>query len=100
MSGHDQKRQLRQFKFLPSSLLIAAVCLAFSTRLAVAGDEQRPAEPSVSVKASAPGLPDSITTLDGKTYEKVTLEKVLPDGLLVRFAPAEGGTGSAKLKFR
>jgi hypothetical protein len=30
----------------------------------------------------------------------VTLEKVDPDGLLVAFVPAEGGSGSAKLKFR
>jgi len=97
MSGHDQKTE---FKFFPSSLLIAAVCLASSTLHAVAGDEQRPAEPSVSVKATSPGLPGRITTLDGKTYDKVTLEKVDPDGLLVRFAPVEGGSGSAKLKFR
>ena len=30
----------------------------------------------------------------------MTLEKVDPDGLLVLFAPVQGGSGSAKLKFR
>jgi hypothetical protein len=54
----------------------------------------------VSVNATPPGFPDRITTLDGKTYEKVTLVKVDPDGLLVIFVPVEGGSGSAKLKFR
>src|SRR5205823_13820030 len=82
--------------------LIAAFSLAFITRDALAADEGQPAakEPPVSVNATPPGLPDRITTLDGKSYEKATLERVDPDGLLVMFAPVEGGSGSAKLKFR
>jgi len=53
-----------------------------------------------SANATLPGFPGRITTLDGKTYEKATLERVDPDGLLVAFAPVERGLGSAKLKFR
>ena len=95
----DQKPQ---FNSIPLWLLIAAFSLAFTTRQALAADETRPAtkEQSVSVNATPPGFPDRITTLDGKTYEKVMLEKVDPDGLLVLFAPVEGGSGTAKLKFR
>jgi hypothetical protein len=96
MCFRDQKLPVNP---LPFRVLIAALCLAFSSRAALAADEPQPAQ-AVPVKATAPQLPDRITTLDGKTYEKVTLEKVLPDGLLVRFAPAEGGSGTAKLKFR
>src|SRR4051812_29403165 len=94
MCFRDQKSH---FNFLPFCLLIAAFSLALNPRYALAADENRSAE---SVKASSAKLPDRITTLDGKTYEKVTLEKVDPDGLLVSFAPAEGGSGTAKLKFR
>jgi hypothetical protein len=95
----DQKPQFNSISFW---LLIAALSLAFATRQALAADETRPAskEQLVSVDAAPPGLPDRITTLDGKTYEKVILEKVDPDGLLVLFAPVEGGSGTAKLKFR
>lgn len=96
MYVRDQKPK---FNSLPW-LLIAALSLALTARQALAADEQRPAEPSVSVNAASPGLPDRITTLDGKTYDKVSLQKVDPDGLLVLFAPVEGGSGSAKLKFR
>jgi len=99
MCDRDQKPQ---FNSIPFWLLITAFSLAFSTRHALAADEGRPVAKvrSVSVDATPPGFPDRITTLDGKTYEKVTLEKVDPDGLLVVFAPVEGGSGSAKLKFR
>jgi hypothetical protein len=99
MYDRDQKPQ---FKSIPFCLLIAAFSLAFTTRPALAAEEGRSAakEKSASVNATPPGFPDRITTLDGKTYEKVTLEKVDPDGLLVVFAPVEGGSGTAKLKFR
>src|SRR5438477_5408711 len=99
MCDRDQKPQ---FNCLPVWLLIGAFALAFTTRHALAADERRPAaqEPALSANAAPPGLPDRITTLDGKTYEKAILERVDPDGLLVAFAPVEGGSGSAKLKFR
>jgi hypothetical protein len=79
--------------FIP---LLAALALAFTARQALAANEtaatQRP-------DGAAP-LPDRITTLDGKSYEKVVLDRVEPDGLLVLFAPSGGGLGAAKLKFR
>jgi hypothetical protein len=83
-------------------LLLAAFSLAFTTGRALAAEEGRPApkQGSVSVNSTTPGFLDRIATLDGKTYEKATLERVDPDGLLVAFAPVEGGSGSAKLKFR
>ena len=99
MCDRDQKPQFNSMRFW---LLIAAFSLAFTTRHAVAADAGQPAakEPSVSVNATSPEFPARITTIDGKTYEKATLERVDPDGLLVVFAPVEGGSGSAKLKFR
>jgi len=99
MCDRDQKPQFNSVHFW---MLIAAFSLAFTTEHAFAADEGRPPakEQSVSVNAIPPGFPDRITTLEGKTYEKVTLVKVDPDGLLVIFVPVEGGSGSAKLKFR
>jgi hypothetical protein len=44
-------------------------------------------------------LPATIITTDGVTYNKVKLTRVEPDGLLVEYQPAAGGTGLAKLKF-
>jgi hypothetical protein len=85
------------FNSLSYWLLIAAFAFTFSIGRALAADE---ALPPGSANTSSPKLPERITTLDGKTYDKVTLEKVDPDGLLVSFAPAEGGSGTAKLKFR
>jgi hypothetical protein len=86
---------------IPSWLLIAAVSLALTTRHASAADETRSESARLSsTNATPPALPALITTLDGKTYEKVILKKVDPDGLLVLFTPKEGGSGAAKLKFR
>ena len=79
--------------FIP---LLAALALAITARDALAGETPAAAE---RPDGAAP-LPDRITTLDGKTYEKVVLDRVEPDGLLVLFAPAKGGSGAAKLKFR
>jgi len=53
-------------------------------------------------------LPPQITTLDGKTYNGVVeqAEAVYPDGIVIRYQPAEGGQAvpggiaQAKLKFR
>ena len=83
-------------------LLLAAFSLALTTRHASAADEGQPAakQRSVPVHSTSPAFLDRITTLDGKTYENATLERVDPDGLLVAFAPVQGGSGSAKLKFR
>jgi hypothetical protein len=78
-------------------LLIAAFVPAFTMRDALAAD-RTPREPLENVTPFR--LPDRITTLDGKTYEKIILDKVEADGLLVLFAPVEGGSGTAKLKFR
>ena len=78
-------------------LLIAAFIPAFMMRDALAVD-RTPGEQSENVTPFR--LPDRITTLDGKTYEKVVLDKVEADGLLVLFSPVEGGSGTAKLKFR
>lgn len=99
MCDRDQKPQCNAIHFW---LLIATLSLAFATEHAFAADEGRPPakEQSVSVDAIPPGLPERITTHEGKTYEKATLVKVDPDGLLVIYVPVEGGSGSAKLKFR
>ena len=78
-------------------LLIAAFVPAFTMRDALAAD-RTPRKPLENVTPFR--LPDRITTLDGKTYEKVILDKVEADGLLVLFSPVEGGSGTAKLKFR
>src|SRR5207248_1771000 len=88
-------RNQTQFNSISFWLLIGAFALAFTTRHALAADEGRPAaqEPAASANAAPPGLPDRITTLDGKTYEKAILERVDPDGLLVAFAPVGGGSG-------
>jgi hypothetical protein len=84
-----------QFNSIPFWLLIAAFSLPFTTQNTLAADQGQPA-----VKERSQSVPDRITTLDGRTYDKVTLEKVEPDGLLVVFAPVEGGSGTAKLKFQ
>src|SRR5882672_11077722 len=78
-------------------LLIAAFVPAFTMRDALAVD-RTPGEPLEN--ATPFRLPDRITTLDGKTYGKVILDKVEADVLLVLFSPVEGGSGTAKLKFR
>ena len=78
-------------------LLIAAFVPAFTMRDAVAADRT----PGGQLEHVTPfRLPGRIVTLEGKTYEKVILDKVEADGLLVLFSPVEGGSGTAKLKFR
>lgn len=98
MCNRDQRPN---FDCISLWLLIAAFSLSLTTQQASAADEARPeSERAVSTNATTTGFPARITTLDGKTYEKVILKKVDPDGLLVQFTPAEGGSGAAKLKFR
>ena len=41
-----------------------------------------------------------LTTLDGKTYKGVILQKVDPDGLIIRYTSAGGGMGAVKVKFK
>jgi hypothetical protein len=93
--------QRLEFDCIPFLLLIAAFLLALANRHAsAAGQTQLANQSLVSADATTPGFPARITTLAGRTYEKVILEKVDPDGLLVQFTPVEGGSGVAKLKFR
>lgn len=49
--------------------------------------------------APSNSLPSRIVTMDGKTYNAVKLQRVLPDGLLVQYLPDAGGMGLARLKF-
>ena len=70
-------------------LLIAAFVPAFTMRDTLAAD-RTPGEPLENVTPFR--LPDRITTQDGKTYERVILDKVEADGLLVLFSPTEGGS--------
>ena len=44
--------------------------------------------------------PSEMTTLDGKTYKGVTVQRVDPDGLTIGYAVAGGGTSAAKIKFK
>ena len=44
--------------------------------------------------------PSEITTLDGKTYKGVTIQRVDPDGLMVYYTPVGGGIGANKIKFK
>jgi hypothetical protein len=97
MCDRDQKQR---YKLIPCWLLLAVLLLAFTTHLASAADKEQTAAKEMPKAANATRLPGRIITLDGKTYEKATLERVDPDGLLVMFAPVEGGLGNAKLKFR
>src|ERR1019366_5405655 len=44
--------------------------------------------------------PGEITTLDGKTYKGVTVQRVDPDGLTVGYTSAGGGPSAVKIKFK
>jgi hypothetical protein len=44
--------------------------------------------------------PAEITTVDGKTYAGLTVQKIDPDGLLVEYKPPGGGIGITKIKFK
>lgn len=41
----------------------------------------------------------TIVTRDGRTYNDVKVQQVLPDGLVISYAPTNGGTGISKVKF-
>jgi len=59
--------------------------------------------PALATTSASPGRSHSvglvIVTRDGKDYKDVQLQKVEPDGLLISYAPDDGGVGIAKLKF-
>src|SRR5690349_9238881 len=85
----------------------ASLWLAASIALSCAVPPVRAAEEQskLAVATSSDSQPPprhfaKITTLDGKTYEAVTVQRVQPDGLLVEFNTPGGGFGTAKLKFR
>lgn len=59
-----------------------------------------PRPDSVTTKKSNAAHPTEITTLDGTTYKGVTVQKIDPDGLTIAYAPATGGIGAAKIKFK
>ncbi len=44
--------------------------------------------------------PREITTLDGKSYQGVTVQRIDPDGLTIGYAAVGGGTSIAKIKFK
>jgi len=44
-------------------------------------------------------LPATITTIDGQTYQGVSLIRTEPDGFLVNYEPAKNSLGMAKIKF-
>jgi hypothetical protein len=80
--------------------LITAIALCCATQVARAAENRQLQQPA-SIDAQAPPRHfDQITTLEGKTYQDVTVQKIQPDGLLVEFKTPGGGFGSAKLKFR
>src|SRR5579859_924530 len=53
-----------------------------------------------SASAQTDNGPTQITTNDGHTYRNAVVERVDPDGLLVRYEPQPAGLGVAKLNFR
>jgi hypothetical protein len=86
-------------------LRLVAVCAALLTVLdcqaALAENEGRDGGKDQGPLAAKPPLSfPHLTTLDGKSYVEVVVQKIEPDGLLVAFTPVEGGVGAAKVKFR
>ena len=55
---------------------------------------------SLAPGTTNPAPPGEITTLDGKIYKGVTVQRVDPDGLTIGYAAAGGGTSAAKIKFK
>lgn len=84
--------------YKPLFMLFLAMSITVSTTGNAPAADRSPTEPVGHARPFR--LPDRIITLDGKTYKNVILDKVEADGLLVSFAPVEGGSGTAKLKFR
>lgn len=84
-----------------SACLLLAVSIACSVYASRAANDEPPAPTRPAfVEAAPPTHFARITTLDGKSFEEVTVQKIQPDGLLVEFNLPGGGFGTAKLKFR
>ena len=86
-------------------VVLGAACLAIWRQTAQAAGDSAPGVPSTAADGdrvpTAPRMAaTSLTTLDGKTYSDVTVQRADPDGLLVFYTPPGGGMGVAKLKFR
>ncbi len=81
-----------------SAIILAVIFLGGVP--AFAGPAGLPApQPNPGTTRPTNSLPSKIITTDGVTYNAPKLSRVEPDGLLVEFQPAGGGTGLAKLKF-
>ncbi|MFZ0827210.1 MAG: hypothetical protein WAO02_07285 [Verrucomicrobiia bacterium] len=66
-----------------------------------ASSQFTPLPPNSSARGSTnPAQPGEITTLDGKSYKGVTVQRVDPDGLTIGYAGNGGGTSIAKIKFK
>lgn len=42
---------------------------------------------------------ESLSTMDGVTYDNITAKRADPDGLYIEYTPAGGGIGMSKIKF-
>ncbi len=42
---------------------------------------------------------ESLSTIDGATYDNITTKRADPDGLYIEYTPAGGGLGMSKIKF-
>jgi len=82
----------------PSTLAALTLFGAVQVGLCSQSGPEQPA-PTVSQINQSSSL-SSITTLDGKIFNAVTVQRVEPDGLEVSYVPEGGGLGLAKLKFR
>lgn len=96
-----RKQLLPTQRRTPSLVLVLTFALACATQPARAANEQPESPAAASTETQPPPRHFAkLTTLDGKTYEQVSVQKVQPDGLLVEFNLPGGGFGTAKLKFR
>jgi hypothetical protein len=82
--------------FLTALLAFLVMSASSPIRAEVPGGNSETDTPALQPPASF----DRITTLDGKVYEKVSVQRIEPDGLLVEFSPRDNSFGTAKLKFR
>jgi len=105
--------------YRPASIALVCLCTGTAYPQAAiphpdaAGANRSNAAPIIATPPAAPAAapalesakaisahPAEITTVDGKTYAGLTVQKVDPDGLLVEYTPAEGGIGITKIKFK
>ena len=59
-----------------------------------------PPPSSLAPGSTNPAQPGEITTLDGKSYKGVSVQRVDPDGLMIGYAAAGGGISLSKIKFK